>query len=186
MFILGDLRPSKVKGPTAASRHWHLHRDPIFALTSAFYHQSMAPSYGRTSTSTPGQPANGEASAEGQPATADTNYIKWVLVNLIINQKTLDSMDDGQAPSDHMEQHHWYPSKYNKRYTNYSIELIIDPSETSETINISDFIKCQTSVISSNVKKSTMSSCLGPSLDKWLANHLVDYSISSSSSSSIY
>eukprot|EP00971_Amphidinium_carterae_P342717 6482122-Amphidinium_carterae.1 len=74
MFVLGNLRPTKVQGPTAASIYWHLHRDHVFALTSAFYHQSMAPSYGETSTAT-----EGEAAAEGQPTDEDIKYIKWVL-----------------------------------------------------------------------------------------------------------
>eukprot|EP00971_Amphidinium_carterae_P078091 1544995-Amphidinium_carterae.1 len=74
-----------------------------------------------------------------------------------------------------MKKHHWYPSKYNRRFTNYSIEIIIDPSETPETINISEFVKVK------SIWGSTMASCFGPSHEDWLANHLVDHSIISSS-----
>eukprot|EP00971_Amphidinium_carterae_P236463 4693081-Amphidinium_carterae.1 len=44
----------------------------------------MAPSYGQTTT-----PAEGEE----QPGDVDVKYIKWVLVNLIINQETLDGLN---------------------------------------------------------------------------------------------
>eukprot|EP00971_Amphidinium_carterae_P085984 1701057-Amphidinium_carterae.1 len=140
IFVLGNLRPSKVtQGATAASTYWHLHRDPVFALTSAYYHQSMAPDHGKL----PAAPAaaEGASAASGQPAAEEVKYIKWCLVNLIINQETLDSMDDAQASNEHMQKHHWYPSKYIRRFTDYSIEIIVDPAETPATINISDFVK---------------------------------------------
>eukprot|EP00971_Amphidinium_carterae_P152147 3015706-Amphidinium_carterae.1 len=80
----------------------------------------MAPDYGKL----PAAPAaaEGTSAAEGQPAE-EIKYITWCLVNLIINQETLDSMDDNKASNEHMKKHHWYPSKYNRRFIDYSIEI---------------------------------------------------------------
>eukprot|EP00971_Amphidinium_carterae_P075359 1488965-Amphidinium_carterae.2 len=127
----------------------------------------MAPTYGQLSTPTPA------ASTDGQP-TEEVTYIKWCLVNVIINQQVLDSMDDGEKSSRFMEAHGWYPSKYNRRFTDFSIKLIIDPSKEPETINIEHFIQVK------SMWGSIMPTPFGSSINSWFANHLVDYSIISS------
>eukprot|EP00971_Amphidinium_carterae_P238706 4738673-Amphidinium_carterae.1 len=78
-WVLGSIRPTRSTNRyneqgeriTTASCLWHVHRDPNFALSSAFYHLSMIPEYGEHQpTVDPAAPA--DAATAGQPAPSDT------------------------------------------------------------------------------------------------------------------
>eukprot|EP00971_Amphidinium_carterae_P218843 4343792-Amphidinium_carterae.1 len=57
---------------TTASHLWHVHRDPNFALSSAFYHLSMIPEYGQHQpTADTAAPADAADATAGQPPSAD-------------------------------------------------------------------------------------------------------------------
>eukprot|EP00971_Amphidinium_carterae_P024865 490614-Amphidinium_carterae.1 len=83
-------------------------------------------------------------------------------------------MDNQSTATSFMQQNGWYPSKYNRRYTDYSVELINDPQQ-QQMLNISMFM--QINGIWGSIKSSPFS----PTPDVWLASHLIDYSIVSSS-----
>eukprot|EP00971_Amphidinium_carterae_P167598 3321121-Amphidinium_carterae.1 len=74
-----------------------------------------------------------------------------------------------------MAQYGWYPSKYNRRYVDYSIEIINDPQQQRDNISIAHFMQIKS--IWGSIKDTPFS----PSAEVWLASHLIDYSIVSSS-----
>eukprot|EP00971_Amphidinium_carterae_P017945 353666-Amphidinium_carterae.1 len=138
----------------------------------------MLPTYGQQpsppAADATSSAADAASSAEGQQ-TPPVNYIKWCLVNVIINQQVLDSMDDGAASDTFMAAHGWEPSKYNRRYVDFNIEIIYDPSSKKEKINVEHFMQVK------SIWGSIMETPFGSSIDNWLSSHLVDYSIVSSS-----
>eukprot|EP00971_Amphidinium_carterae_P159988 3171903-Amphidinium_carterae.1 len=74
-----------------------------------------------------------------------------------------------------MAQYGWYPSKYNRRYVDYSIEIINDPQQQRDSISIAHFMQTK------SIWGSIMDTPFSPSAEVWLASHLIDYSIVSSS-----
>eukprot|EP00971_Amphidinium_carterae_P218671 4340440-Amphidinium_carterae.1 len=141
-----------------ASTLRHIHRDATFALSSAYYHASMLPEYGDQPPAAEGAaPAAADAaaadatagqqqpSASGpanqQTAEGQRPYIKWCLVNVIINQELLDSMSSGATAAQHSDQYGWHPSKYNRRYIDFSIELIYNGHQMREKVDISHFMQ---------------------------------------------
>eukprot|EP00971_Amphidinium_carterae_P350283 6491468-Amphidinium_carterae.2 len=204
-WVLGSIRPTRSTNRynnegsniTTASHLWHIHRDPNFALTSAFYHLSMMPEYGQhqptadpatassaspediiarqptSSSTTAGQPTSaGEAATE-----AARPFAKWCLINVLINEDIINSMSDPAIAEQHLKDHAFQPSRYNRRFTDYSIELIYDGSQDLEditTIDISHVVHIK------SVWGSTMTSPFLPDPSTWLASHLLDYSLVSS------
>eukprot|EP00971_Amphidinium_carterae_P236577 4695387-Amphidinium_carterae.1 len=84
-------------------------------------------------------------------------------------------MDDGTASAAFMAAHGWAPSKYNRRFVDFSIEHIIDPPQQKDLINVEHFMQVK------SIWGSIMQTPFGSSVDTWLSSHLVDYSIISSS-----
>eukprot|EP00971_Amphidinium_carterae_P091397 1809454-Amphidinium_carterae.1 len=116
----------------------------------------MAPDYGKL-------PAAPAAKDSQQRRTSSTSSGVWSTLSSIRRHWTQWTMLRHQMRGS------------NRRFTDYSVKIIVDPSETPATINISDFAKVK------SIWWSTMPSCFGASNGDWLANHLVDYSIISSS-----
>eukprot|EP00971_Amphidinium_carterae_P144720 2867918-Amphidinium_carterae.1 len=145
----------------------------------------MLPNYGQRPPAPATPPATDATAAGAATATASTEsqqqpagagpFIKWCLVNVIINQDLLNSMDSESSAAAHSAQYGWYPSKYNRRYVDYSVEIINDPQQQLANINISHFMQIKS--IWGSIKDSPLS----PTPDVWLASHLIDYSIVSSS-----
>eukprot|EP00971_Amphidinium_carterae_P225453 4471813-Amphidinium_carterae.1 len=79
-WVLGAIRPTRSinryteEGSkiTTASHLWHIHRDPNFALTSAFYHLSIMPGYGQHQpTADPAAaPVDAAGATAGQPTAS--------------------------------------------------------------------------------------------------------------------
>eukprot|EP00971_Amphidinium_carterae_P325406 6455651-Amphidinium_carterae.1 len=84
-------------------------------------------------------------------------------------------MDDGESSAAFMAAHGRAPSKYNRRYVDLSIEIIIDPSQKKDLINVEHFMQVK------SIWGSIIQTPFGSSIDTWLRSHLVDYSIISSS-----
>eukprot|EP00971_Amphidinium_carterae_P349005 6490791-Amphidinium_carterae.1 len=173
---------------TTASTLWHIHRDANFALSSAYYHTSMLPEYGQqqptaspageaaAADATAGQQQHSSASeAQQQPAEKQQGpYIKWRLINVVINEELLNSMSSEETAAQHLETYGFQPSRYNRRYTDYNIELIYNGQQQREKVDITHFIQIK------SVWGSTMPSPFLPDASTWLASHLIDYSIISS------
>eukprot|EP00971_Amphidinium_carterae_P092958 1840356-Amphidinium_carterae.1 len=117
-WVLGSIRPTRSISRyneegvkiTTASCLWHVHRDAIFALSSAYYHLSMIPEYGdhqpsadpafptAAADATAGQPASSGTTAEQQTASQQPTatseaasesarpFVKWCLINVLINE----------------------------------------------------------------------------------------------------
>eukprot|EP00971_Amphidinium_carterae_P031255 615384-Amphidinium_carterae.1 len=119
------------------------------------------------------------ASAAGEAQQQPTHqkqrpYIKWCLINVVINEELLNSMSSEDAAAQHLETYGFQPSRYNRRYTDYSIELIYNGQQQWEKVDINHFIQIK------GVWGSTMPSPYTPDPSTWLASHLIDYSIISS------
>eukprot|EP00971_Amphidinium_carterae_P131936 2613281-Amphidinium_carterae.1 len=197
-WVLGSIRPTRSTNRynsegnkiTTASHLCHIHRDANFALTSTFYHASMMPEYGQhqptadpaadAASATAGQPtSSGEAAAEAARTTEAAEnqqrpFIKWCLINLVINEDIVNSMSDPATAAQHLTDHAFQPSRYNRRYTDYSIELVYDGSQDITKIDISHVFHIKA------VWGSTMASPFLPDPSTWLASHLIDYSLVSS------
>eukprot|EP00971_Amphidinium_carterae_P297134 5902935-Amphidinium_carterae.1 len=206
-WVLGNIRPTRsITGNrynpdgskiTTASCLWHVHRDPVFALSSAFYHLSMIPGYGdHQPPAEPASPTAADATA-GQPAPAATTadqqaagqqptatgeaaseaarpFVKWCLINVLINEDVVNSMADPATAEKHLKEKAFIPSRYNRRFVDYSIELVYDGTQDISTINISEVFHIK------SVWGSTLSSPFIPTPSLWLASHLLDYSLVSS------
>eukprot|EP00971_Amphidinium_carterae_P202058 4009091-Amphidinium_carterae.1 len=165
-WVLGAIRPARATSRynneglkiTTASNLWHIYRDANFALTSAFYHTSMMPEYGQhqptadpaaapanAASATASQPtSSGEAAAKAAkaPKTAETAekqprpFVKWCLINVLINEDIINSMSDPATAEKHSEEHGFQPSRYNRRFTDYSIELVYNGQQQRSTIDI--------------------------------------------------
>eukprot|EP00971_Amphidinium_carterae_P261299 5183799-Amphidinium_carterae.1 len=69
----------------------------------------------------------------------------------------------------------WMPSRFNRRFTDYSVEIIYDGSRSNlNTINISGVFHIK------SIWGSTLQSPFLPSPSTWLASHVLDYSLVSS------
>eukprot|EP00971_Amphidinium_carterae_P322943 6418503-Amphidinium_carterae.1 len=97
----------------------------------------MLPEYDNQQTPTADPAAAGATDAAditaGQPTSSGTAetaekkqrpFIKWCLINVVINEELINSMSDPDVAEQHLETYGFQPSKYNRRYTNYSIELV--------------------------------------------------------------
>eukprot|EP00971_Amphidinium_carterae_P260416 5166801-Amphidinium_carterae.1 len=83
-------------------------------------------------------------------------------------------MSSEEKAAEHLETYWFQPSRYNRRYTDYSIELIYNGQQQREKVDISHFVQIK------SVWGSTMPSPFTPDPSTWLASHLIDYSIISS------
>eukprot|EP00971_Amphidinium_carterae_P121681 2409791-Amphidinium_carterae.1 len=195
-WVIGSIRPTRSTKRynddgtkiTTASHLWHVHRDPNFALTSAFHHLSMIPEYGQhqptadpaaatadAADATAGQPtSSGAAAAAAEAPEASRPFVKWCLINVLINEDVVNSMSDPATAEKHLKEKAFQPSRYNRRFTDYSIELIYDGSQNISTIDITNVFHI------TSVWGSTMPSPFLPIPSLWLASHLLDYSLVSS------
>eukprot|EP00971_Amphidinium_carterae_P320799 6376660-Amphidinium_carterae.1 len=83
-------------------------------------------------------------------------------------------MSDPATAEQHLEEHGFQPSRYNRRFTDYSIELVYNGQQQRNKIEISHVFHIK------SVWESTMSSLFLPDSATWLASHLIDYSLVSS------
>eukprot|EP00971_Amphidinium_carterae_P041613 817199-Amphidinium_carterae.1 len=84
-------------------------------------------------------------------------------------------MSDTTTSEAFMRQHGWMPSRYNRRFTDYSVEIIYDGSNTNLTsIDVSEVFHVK------SIWGSTAPSPFIPSASVWLASHVLDYSLVSS------
>eukprot|EP00971_Amphidinium_carterae_P307308 6106986-Amphidinium_carterae.1 len=64
--------------------------------------------------------------------------VKWCLINVLINNDIINSMADPTTASTFLREKGGMPSRFNRRFTDYSIEVIYDGSQSINTINISE------------------------------------------------
>eukprot|EP00971_Amphidinium_carterae_P155288 3079661-Amphidinium_carterae.1 len=198
-WVLGSIRPTRAISRynseglkvTTASNLWHVHRDATFALTSAYYHASMLPEYGNQQTPTADPAATGAADATANQPTSSGEaqqtaeatgtaerqqrpFIKWCLINIVIDEQLINSMSDPDIAEQHLETYGFQPSRYNRRYTDYSIELVYNGQQQRDNIDINHVFHIKP------VWGSTLASPFLPDAATWLASHLIDYSMVSS------
>eukprot|EP00971_Amphidinium_carterae_P015042 297128-Amphidinium_carterae.1 len=61
---------------------------------------------------------------------------QWCLINVLINENIVNSMSDPSTAEQHLKDKAFIPSRYNRRFTDYSIELVCDGSQDITTIDI--------------------------------------------------
>eukprot|EP00971_Amphidinium_carterae_P175498 3478876-Amphidinium_carterae.1 len=131
----------------------------------------MIPEYGEHQpTADPAAPADAAGDAAGQPASSGTTagqqptasgeatsesarpFVKWCLINVLINEDVVNSMADPATAEQHLREKAFIPSRYNRRFVDYSIELVYDGSQDISTIDITSVFHIK------SVWGSTMSS----------------------------
>eukprot|EP00971_Amphidinium_carterae_P242221 4809680-Amphidinium_carterae.1 len=100
--------------------------------------------------------------------------VRWCMVNVLINSEIVNSMSDPTTSEAFMKQHGWMPSRYNRRFTDYSVEVIYDGSQSINSINVSGVFYIK------SIWGSTAASPFIPSPSVWLSSHVLDYSLVSS------
>eukprot|EP00971_Amphidinium_carterae_P169012 3348172-Amphidinium_carterae.1 len=84
-------------------------------------------------------------------------------------------MSDPTTSEAFLKQHGWMPSRYNRRFTDYSVEIIYDGSNSNlSSINVSEVF------VVKSIWGSTASTPFIPSAATWLSSHVLDYSLVSS------
>eukprot|EP00971_Amphidinium_carterae_P009107 179866-Amphidinium_carterae.1 len=83
-------------------------------------------------------------------------------------------MADPATAEKHLREKAFMPSRYNRRFVDYSIELVCDGTQDITTIEISSVFHIK------SIWGSTMSSPFVPTPSLWLASHLLDYSLTPS------
>eukprot|EP00971_Amphidinium_carterae_P017621 347107-Amphidinium_carterae.1 len=83
-------------------------------------------------------------------------------------------MADPATAEKHLREKAFIPSRYNRRFVDYSIEIVYDGTQNISTIDISSVFHIK------SVWGSTMSSPFTPTPSLWLSSHLLDYSLVSS------
>eukprot|EP00971_Amphidinium_carterae_P164478 3261158-Amphidinium_carterae.1 len=83
-------------------------------------------------------------------------------------------MADPATADAFLHQNAWMPSRYNRRFIDYSIEVIYDGSQDINEINISNVFHIK------SIWGSTLPSPFLPTTSSWLASHVLNYSLVSS------
>eukprot|EP00971_Amphidinium_carterae_P001087 21478-Amphidinium_carterae.1 len=83
-------------------------------------------------------------------------------------------MSDPDTAEQHLDSYGFQPSRYNRRFTDYSIELVYNGQQQRSKIDINHVFHIK------SVWGSTMTSPFLPDSATWLASHLIDYSLVSS------
>eukprot|EP00971_Amphidinium_carterae_P117454 2326670-Amphidinium_carterae.1 len=148
---------------------------------SASTGQTAGQTTGQTADQTSGQTADqqptsstAQPASDATPAAAPAPQVKWCLINVLINNDVVNAMSDPSTSEAFMRQNGCMPSRFNRRFTDYSVEIIYDGSRSINTINVSGVFHIK------SIWGSTLPSPFIPSPMVWLASHVLDYSLISS------
>eukprot|EP00971_Amphidinium_carterae_P248066 4925439-Amphidinium_carterae.1 len=86
---------------------------------------------------TASQPTTSSEAQQQPPQQDQRPFIKWCLINVVIDEQLINSMSDPDAAEQHLETYGFQPSRYNRRYTDYSIELVYNGQQRRDKIDIS-------------------------------------------------